>query len=108
MKKLSFILVSLLFATSPLFAQDYARAGAALSAASEAYKSGDYRAALSSVADFEQAMGKATAYSHYLKIMSYYKLKDYENCKQQAAAYLKTAETDDDYAPEIRNIFSEL
>jgi hypothetical protein len=37
-------------------------------------------------------MGKGTAYSHYLKIMSYYKLKDYENCKQQAAAYLKSAE----------------
>jgi hypothetical protein len=85
-----------------------AKAGVALSAASEAYESGKYQQTLTSIADFEQALGgKATAYSLYLKIMSYYKLKDYENCIAAVRKYQQSNFEDDDNAAEIRTVYTD-
>jgi uncharacterized protein (TIGR02145 family) len=105
--KIFTIIIFCLFAATAIQAQDFARAGAALSAASEAYESGDFRTAISSVAAFEQALGKGTAYSHYLKIMSYYQLKDYENCIQQVRKYQNTTTEEDDYFAEIQKIYTD-
>ncbi|GHT47151.1 hypothetical protein FACS189440_06850 [Bacteroidia bacterium] len=108
MKPIKIILtVCALFVCTCISAQDFAHAGAALTTASEAYESGDYRTALSNVATFEQALGKGTTYSHYLKIMSFYQLKEYENCIQQVRKYQQTATEEDDYFAEISQIYAE-
>ena len=106
--KILFLAIVAIFAIDlqTLQAQDYAKAGAAYTAASEAFENKQYAVALEQIAVVEQAMGK-TAQTRYIRIVSYYNLKDYEKCIAVAREYQQNPPEDDGNAAEIRRIYND-
>jgi hypothetical protein len=99
------VILSLLFAAGNIHAQNVEKIQESLTAARDAFDSGNYRTAIEKVAEVERMAGvtnmPATA---YIKIMSYYRLKEYENCVSAADAYLNGGKAvQDETLTQIRN-----
>lgn len=102
---LSFIFVSL---NPYTYAQDIDKVRTTLTAAREAYDGGKYRTAIDKIKELEQLIGSTTKpVTSYIKIMSYYKLKDYASCVQSAEAYLGDKPKQDETLEEIRKVLSD-
>lgn len=85
---------------TPLHAQNIAEY---LQTARAAYENGDYRTVLTSVAKIEEAVGSKTKpATAYLRIMSHYKLQEYDNCISAANDYLSAQPAQDGTLQEIK------
>ncbi|MDR0831027.1 MAG: hypothetical protein LBN95_13110 [Prevotellaceae bacterium] len=105
MKRLSFIFLACLFATSAMQAQSVADW---LQTARTAFENSEYRTVLTNVAKIEEAVGSATKpATAYLRIMSHYRLQEYEQCISSANAYLADKPAQDETLQEINNAVSE-
>jgi len=86
-------------------AQDIEKIRESLTAAREAYDGGNYRTAIDKIKEVETMIGSTTKpATAYIKIMSYYKLEEYENCMDAAEAYLNDKPAQDETLEEIRNV----
>jgi TonB family C-terminal domain len=90
---------------APAYAQDIEKIRVSLAAAREAYDGGNYHKAIEKVKQVEQLIGSTTKpATAYIKIMSYYKLEEYENCMDAAEAYLNDKPAQDETLEEIRSV----
>jgi TonB family protein len=86
-------------------AQDIEKIREGLTAAREAYDGGNYRTAIQKIKEIETMIGSTTKpATAYIKIMSYYKLQEYENCMDAAEAYLNDKPAQDETLEEIRSV----
>ena len=75
----------------------------AMRAASDAFNDGKYREAISLVQRLERLIESTTEdYPSYIKIISYYRLGEYQNCTDAAKAYLSTSPKNSREVEEIR------
>ncbi|MDR1169778.1 MAG: tetratricopeptide repeat protein [Prevotellaceae bacterium] len=78
----------------------------ALADARAAFDSRNYSRALEKVAEIERLTGSATKpATAYIKIMSYYRLEDYENCVHSARAYLNDKPAQDETIDRIQYVY---
>ena len=105
MKKILSIFVFFCFVLTAIQAQDIEKIRESLTAARQAYDSGNYRTAIQKIKEVETMIGSATKpATAYIKIMSYYKLEEYENCMDAAEAYLNDKPAQDETLEEIRSV----
>ena len=105
MKKILSIFVFFCFLLTAIQAQDIEKIRESLTAARQAYDSGNYRTAIQKIKEVETMIGSATKpATAYIKIMSYYKLEEYENCMDAAEAYLNDKPAQDETLEEIRSV----
>jgi hypothetical protein len=79
-----------------------------LQTARTAFENGEYRTVLTNVAKIEDAVGSATRpATAYLRIMSHYRLKEYEQCVSAANAYLGAQPAQDETLTEIRTALAD-
>jgi hypothetical protein len=99
----------LLFAASNIYAQDIEKVRTALTAAREAYEGGDWRTAIAKATELERLIGTSTKpATAYIKIMSYYKLNDYDNCVRSASTYINGGEAaKDETLVEVRRVMQD-
>jgi len=107
MKKILSVFVFLCFATAvSVQAQDIEKIREGLTAAREAYDGGNYRKAIEKAEQVEAMIGSTTKpATAYIKIMSYYKLKEYVNCMETASAYMKDNPAQDETQNEIQDVW---
>jgi hypothetical protein len=73
-----------------------------LTAAREAFDSGEYSKTLTVVAQIEEIVGSRTKpVTAYLRILSHYRLKEYDKCISAAEAYLADGPAEDETLNEI-------
>jgi hypothetical protein len=106
---LKFTAFFVLFLTaSSTYAQNATKVRENLTAAREAYDSGNYCTAIDKIKVVETEIGSTTKpATAYIKIMSYYKLKEYQNCIDAANAYLADKPAQDETLEEIRKVHGE-
>ncbi|GHT58464.1 hypothetical protein AGMMS50239_03070 [Bacteroidia bacterium] len=79
-----------------------------LQTARTAFENGEYRTVLTNVAKIEEEVGSATKpATAYLRIMSHYRLREYEKCVSSANAYLAAKPAQDETLTEIRTALSD-
>jgi hypothetical protein len=105
-----FLIVSLtITATMTTYAQDVNKVFENMNAAREAFGNKEYRTAIDKISVVEREIGSTSKpATSYIKIMSYYYLKEYENCTKAVSDYLNGGEVlQDETLTEIRKVEAE-